>query len=416
MNQAHATAPLHDIHAAMARGNLQLAEFLCREHLEQGAAGPELWRILADIASRVGVHSVAAECWQAARQLAPGDAAILTSLQAARAAQHQAESTATARASPRYLLIKAWGYGFWSDLDHVLTMLLLADITGRIPIVHWGGNSLFRDADSDEAFSQFFEPVSPARLSDLETPGLSFYPAKWSSHNLRRENLQKWEGLGSRCSGLYLLGRSEDVVVSDFHTKVHDLMPWIPAHSAYAGLSRSQIYRALVQKYLRLKPHLQTRIEEHWAQQLQGRHWLAVHVRGSDKVHEIKHLHAINGAYYGAIDQILSVNPSLSIFLLTDSVPMLQCFQERYGQRIVTLDVIRSDTQTGVHHSGHSGKLVGEQVILDAWLASRCDLFLGNGGSNVSVGIRHLRAWKPSTYFLIGDDFLGLIDRTLHTW
>lgn len=416
MNQAHATDPLQDIHTAMARGNLQLAEFLCREQLEHGAAGPELWRTLADIATRVGAHMVAADCWQAARQLAPGDAAILTSLQAARAAQHQAESTATARTSPRYLLIKAWGYGFWSDLDHVLTMLLLADITGRTPIVHWGGNSLFRDPDSDEAFSQFFEPVSPARLSDLEMPGLSFYPAKWSSHHLRQEDLQKWEGPGSRCSGLYLLGRSEDVVVSDFHTKVHDLMPWIPAHSAYAGLSRSQIYRALVQKYLRLKPHLQTRIEEHWAQQLQGRHWLAVHVRGSDKVHEIKHLHAVNEAYYGAIDQILSVNPSLSIFLLTDSVPMLQCFQERYGQRIVTLDVIRSDTQTGVHYAGHSGKVVGEQVILDAWLASKCQFFLGNGGSNVSVGIRHLKTWTPGTFFLIGDDFLGQRNKVVHTW
>jgi hypothetical protein len=295
-------------------------------------------------------------------------------------------------------------------------MLLLADITGRTPIVHWGRNILFREPDAVEAFSQFFEPVSPSRLSDLQAPGLDFYPAKWSSQNLLQEDLQKWEGTGSRCSGLYLLGRHEHVVVSDFHTKVQDLMPWIPAHSPSAGRSRSEIYRALVQKYLRLKPHLQARIEEHWAKQLQGRNWLAVHVRGSDKVHEIKHLHAVNEAYYGAIDQILSVNPALSIFLLTDSVPMLQCFQERYGDRIVTLDVIRSDTQTGVHYAGHSGKVVGEQVILDAWLASRCEFFLGNGGSNVSVGIRHLETWKPGTFFLLGEDFLGQRNKVVHNW
>jgi hypothetical protein len=36
----------------------------------------------------------------------------------------------------RYLLIKAWGFGFWADLDHVLGALLLADLTRRVPVVY----------------------------------------------------------------------------------------------------------------------------------------------------------------------------------------------------------------------------------------------------------------------------------------
>jgi protein O-GlcNAc transferase len=416
MQQAHSPDPISDIHAAIARGNLQFAEFLCRQQFEEDASRPEIWQALAHIASQVGAHAVAAECWHAVRQLSPGDPYVLSALQSAHAAQQKADSAATALTSPRYLLIKAWGYGFWSDLDHVLTMLLVADITGRIPIVHWGRNSLFLNQDSEEAFSQFFEPVSPARLSDLQVNGLSFYPNKWSSHNLLQEDLEKWHGLGSRCSGLYLLGRQEDVVVSDFHTKVHDLLPWIPVNSPYAGLTRSQIYRALVLKYLRLKPHLAVQIEKHWSEQMQGRHWLAVHIRGTDKVREINDLHAINEAYYSAVDQILAVNPSLFIFLLTDSKPILERFQERYRDRIFTMDVIRSDTPIGVHYAGHSGKIVGDQVIVDSWLASRCQFFLGNGGSNVSVGIRHLKDWAKSTFFLIGDDFLGKPNILVHTW
>jgi len=43
----------------------------------------------------------------------------------------------------KFLLIKAWGYGFWSDVSHVLGQLLVAELTGRTPIVHWGQNSLF---------------------------------------------------------------------------------------------------------------------------------------------------------------------------------------------------------------------------------------------------------------------------------
>lgn len=416
---AHATPidPAKDTaEAALARGNLQLAEFLCRDRLERGDGDLLTWRTLAEIATRAGVHHVAADCWQAARQIAPHDPAVLAAWHAARVAQQRSDAARNARSSPRYLLIKAWGYGFWSDLDHVLSMLLLADLTGRIPVVRWGRNSLFRSPDADNAFTAFFEPVSPACLTDLQQPGQRYFPGKWSASKLADEDVGKWEGPGSRCTGLHLLGRDEEVVVSDFHTKVHDLMPWIPADSPYAGLTRSQIYRAIVQKYLRLKPHLAQRVDGLWAERLKGRHWLAVHVRGSDKVHEIRHLHEVNEAYYGAIDKILSVNPALSIFLLTDSAPMLACFQERYGDRILSLDVIRSSSQTGVHYAGHAGVEVGEQVILDAWLAARCDFFLGNGGSNVSVGIRHLKSWPDGTFFLIGEDFLGQRNKTLHTW
>lgn len=43
----------------------------------------------------------------------------------------------------RYLLIKSWGFGFYSDVIAVLGSLLLAEITHRTPVVHWGKNSLF---------------------------------------------------------------------------------------------------------------------------------------------------------------------------------------------------------------------------------------------------------------------------------
>src|SRR5580765_3885445 len=43
----------------------------------------------------------------------------------------------------RFLLIKSWGKGFWSDVDHVLGALLAAEMTRRTPIVHSGGKCLF---------------------------------------------------------------------------------------------------------------------------------------------------------------------------------------------------------------------------------------------------------------------------------
>lgn len=41
-------------------------------------------------------------------------------------------------------------------------------------------------------------------------------------------------------------------------------------------------------------------------------------------------------------------------------------------------------------------------------------MFLGNGGSNVSVGVRHLKDWRQGTFFLLGADFLSERNLMLH--
>lgn len=407
------------IEAAIERGNLQKAEFLCRNILDQSPQHPFALTQLGRVASQVGAYDIAIEHFTAALSTHPENQAVcqwLAQADHARRTLH-ADAREHGGASPdHYLLIKAWGFGFWSDLDHVLGQLLLADITGRTPIVHWGSNSLFRDADTRNAFESFFEPVSDRTVDDLSQARYSYFPKKWNAQNLTQEDLGRWSGPDARLSGLYFLNRDENVAVSDFHTKVHDLMPWIPADSEYHGLSRHAIYRRLVDKYIHLQPRLQALVEQQWQTHFKGKHWLAVHVRGSDKVHEMKHLDLVNESYFAHIDMILQVNPSLSIFLLTDSTTVIDQFKARYPDRILTLDCQRSDSSTGVHYSGHSGTELGEQVILDSWLAAHCDFFLGNGGSNVSVGIRHLKAWQDGTYFLIGEDFLGQRNMMLHDW
>jgi protein O-GlcNAc transferase len=407
------------IEASIDRGNLQKAEFLCRNVLDQSPDNTFALTQLGRVASQIGAYDMAMTYYTSALNTHPDNhelCELLSQADHARRTLHADTRDHHADTPTKYLLIKAWGFGFWSDLDHVLGQLLLADITGRTPIVHWGNNSLFRDDGTVNAFESFFEPVSDKGIEDLSQERFSYFPNKWNAQNLRDEDLDRWSGAGSRLSGLYFLNRDEDVAVSDYHTKVNDLMPWIPADSEYHSLSRHAVYRRLVEKYIRLQPRLQALVDQQWQANFSGKSWLAVHVRGSDKVHEMKHLDLINQSYFAHIDKILQVNPSLSIFLLTDSTSVIDQFKARYPDRILTLDCQRSDTSTGVHYAGHAGTELGDQVILDAWLAARCHFFLGNGGSNVSVGIRHLKAWQDGTYFLIGEDFLGQRNLMLHDW
>ena len=304
-------------------------------------------------------------------------------------------------ATPRYLLIKAWGYGFWSDVHHVLGQLLLAELTQRAPIVAWGDNSLFGDG-GDDAFRLYFEPVSSVEWADLPAHP-SIYPPKWTRDNLCRNDVDKWHGSHSRKAGQFHFQRDEDLVVSDFYMTLDSLIPWIAPASRYFGQTEDAIYAGLFERYLKPLPAMRVRVEAFYCDKLAGRNWVAVHVRGSDKIHESAGLHQTNQRYVGFVDRIIELNPAIGVFLLTDSVDVHAQFSQRYAGRLVTTPALRSASSTGVHMQGHSGRTLGEEVLLDALLAARCDYFVGNQESNVSLAIASLKRWPPGLLILLGD-------------
>jgi hypothetical protein len=335
----------------------------------------------------------------------------------ARSADAQrAAAPASGAEREKFLLIKAWGYGFWSDMDHVAGQLLLAELDGRTPLVHWGSNSLFGSEGVDNAFEQFFQPVSRATVDGVAAAVRSIFPPKWTPATLRAVDVNKAHGPGSRVSCLQLLARDDDLVVNDFHGKVYDLLPWIEPGSEFHGLDYAAVYRRIFDKYIRLQPELAARIDAFQAQRMTGRRWLAVHVRGSDKVAELSDLALVNSLYHQRIEREIQADPAIGIFLLTDSEHFAREYRERYGERILSADVARTSGIVGVHYGSHGGRKLGEEVVMDTWLAARCDGFLGNGASNVSTAVRHLKAWAPGTFELIGNDFLMVPNTMLHRW
>jgi glycosyltransferase involved in cell wall biosynthesis len=312
-------------------------------------------------------------------------------------------------ARPRYLLIKAWGYGFWSDVHHVLGQLLLAELTQRIPVVHWGSNSLFGDGDDwHSAYAQYFEAPSTVQLKDLCAEGLSIYPPKWNRTNLHRNNLNKFVGADSRLSSQHLFCRDEDVVVSDYYFSVESVLPWISNQSHYFGKSDNEIYAELFTRYCKPQAHIIKQVDNFFHDNMNGVHWVAVHARGSDKALESSSLSQINSSYFGFVDRILEINPGIRVFLLTDSVDIHADFIQRYGEQLLSVSVLRSNNQVGVHYHPHSGVRLGNEVLVDAMLALKCDYFVGNGESNVSLAISNMKAWPNGQKVLLGmSGFLG---------
>jgi hypothetical protein len=301
---------------------------------------------------------------------------------------------------PRYLLIRSWGKGFWSDVDHVLGSLFAAGITGRSPIVHWGSNCLFTAPGIENAWLQFFEPTNAHTIADVARSDLSFFPPKWSAGNLRQENVNVWQGPGSRVTGVALLNRPEDVVVCDFHVAVPALIPWIEPGSPHHGQAPRELYRELFSRFVHPRREVLDEVEAFHAKHLAGGPYLAVHWRGSDKYQEQRALAEINQQAFAHIDGA----PAWKIFLLTDDARAVGEFQKRYADRVVLADAERSSTLEPVHArplAGGGGARRGREVLRDTLLAARADRFIGNGGSNVAAAVVHLKNWDDRDLILL---------------
>jgi len=73
------------------------------------------------------------------------------------------------------------------------------------------------------------------------------------------------------------------------------------------------------------------------------------------------------------------------------------------GVNTAATPALRSASTTGVHMQGHPGPTVAEEVIVDALLAARCEYFVGNQESNVSLAVASLKAWPRGFLAMLGE-------------
>lgn len=396
------------------RGNLAAAEVVCRDILSASPADAVALHLLGVIAARIGMRDHAQRYLSEALSADPGRSAARDALAALSGGLPPAPAAQQRPPSPKYLVIKSWGFGFWSDVSQVLGALLLAECTSRIPVVHWGSNSLFGDGSGRDAFLHYFEPVSDVTLQDVaKIPGVGCFPPKWSCQNLFDENLNKWQGSYSRAAAIYFLARQETIAICDFYIGVIDVAPWLmPDHPMY-GKPLIAVYRYLINKYLRPRQSFLVEREAFFRTHLAVSPFVALHIRGSDKSGEQAELDVINQANRAAL---ATVDSSWKIFLLTDDENWLARIKKAYGDRVVATDSHRTAGATGVHYLNVADNRIrlGYEVMMDVYLATRADKFFGNGQSNVAAFVEMLKDWGAGNCVLRAPSLLMTRNLFIH--
>jgi len=406
----------------LQKGNLPQAEILLRDRLEREPNNPRVLNCLGWIATAINLPQFALYYFSEAVKSAPDWE--LPQINRDVVGKHLTEVPAPlaidepeSKQPEKYLLIKAWGFGFWSDVSHVLGQLLVAEISGRIPIVHWGKNSLFGNGTDADAFEFYFEAFSDRDMRCLQEKDFDFWPPKWNHRNLLAGEVNKWSGPFSRVAGLYLLSRQEKVVVSDFYSSVLELKPWIPKGHHLHGLSVDELWLYLVGQYLHPKSKILDAVDHFYKTHLASSDFIAVHARGSDKVLEMKNLAEVNRQYKEIIDKYLVTNNCQRIFLMTDDARVLEYFRQTYGDKIIATDCQRTNSEKGIHYQAvQDRKRLGMEVMVDAYLAAKAKAFVGNGFSNPSQFVRFLKNWPLDKVSLIGQNMHHTPNTFLHNW
>jgi len=375
---------------AIAAENLMLAEACAQEILSLEPNNSFGAAVMSYIARLIG-REVDAMRWQII-----ADNKVLDELAKPRTTKNL--ELLNGMASPRhedsFLLLRAWGMGLWSDMFHLLGGLLLAEITGRHPIVVWGANSLFCPGGTENAFPLYFRGIGNEHVPFLPTlPDEEIFPAKWRGQNLLGKDLERrkppHKGGEGKLGALWLLNRPERLVISDFFFGVFDLLPWIPVDHEFHGDDLDGIVRKLTDRYLAPSWRIRDMINEQLVR-LEGNETLAVHIRGSDKIVEISQLAELNRHYDQVITQ--AVDKNYAVWLMTDSEEISQDLKQRHGPAVHCLDAMRTASQVGVHVGAdmEDRQRLGEEVVTDVLVGITCDRFVGNGASNPSCFVDFL--------------------------
>lgn len=412
-------------------GERGLAEAICRLQLHSGVGGEaerRAWQLLARIAHDVGRGDVEAE--YVARK--DGEEKILSPAPSWKEGESEDGHSPAATREPtpqppppgrgsaeRLLLIRAWGQGFFADVDHVLGQLLLAEITGRTPLVWWGAESRFGDGGVSNAWERYFEPVSSVTIEDIIARAgdrsLAFFPSRWNFANLRDVHLPLLDPPASRPAPVDVLDRSEDVVVSTMHGSMAMILPWTrPGHWPH-GASVPEAFAGLARRHLKPSARI-IRLVDAAHESLFAPHQgtggkvIAVHLRGCDKVGEDPAIGRSREEALSRVDARIRQDSRWRVLVLTDFEPMVARCRERFGERAMFTRVRRSAGKVGLHFDpARDGPALGDEVLVDVLLATRCDAFVGVGSSNVSTAASYLKEWQGACE-LIGERYFERVN------
>ncbi len=233
---------------------------------------------------------------------------------------------------PLDLNIQPGRAGFFGEVFMTLNGIRLAELNQKRARVRWGRGSPYYEAEYGlNAWNYFFKEAefNFPDYKNLYVPKLRYRPAAY---------------------------------------------PFVP----YSGLTIRQSLSRAILNWCQPHTEIADTVAKLASEMFQGLPTLGVHVRLTDAAKGAEGRKTIGiDNVMAAVDVWLESVPSGKIFLATDDHRTIDTFEQRYQERLVFQDCIRSRDGTSIH--GHydqgvegSSHKKGREVLIDALLLARC--------------------------------------------
>jgi len=261
-------------------------------------------------------------------------------------------------------------------------------LNGRVPIAYWVGGAysskknVHNGIKSENIWNYYFEPLSEYSAREiLPKTAINRYG------QLKFKTDTPWDS------------KKPDVKI---RFKFHDQgFPHEPEHCWDTELIPPKIclnnpndegrryIRNLIDRYIKVKPDIMKKVDTFYNEHMSGTPVLGIHIRGCNDLAPVQGVKPIK-RYIKYSRRYLKEHPESKIFVATDCQESLQKILREFGEKVCFRNVTRSKDKNPVQYGCRpkrrnkaGGPKVGEEVLIDALLLSRCD-FLMRGFSNVA--------------------------------
>lgn len=290
----------------------------------------------------------------------------------------------------KVLLIKGKG-GFGNRILAATTGLVLAELTGRRPVIDWrDGIFLPEGVNLYPLLFDAPEPCAPEAY-DSET---DVVPAVWSGRLAERAGELIDSDFGSNHSSPFIYRKlCLDLARPDVPAKVAVFWSYLPKfarlrahmarHPAFRGRSLDSVMRDVLARHF--TPNARVRSE--LARLFAGRQRpvIGVHIRYTDMKVPLEPIER-------ALDRLRQRMPESQIFLATDSGEVQERFMRRFPG-IFVIDKAVSADDSGLHRPDQRNDAddyadplrEAENALIDMWALGQCDWLIHSSRSTFST-------------------------------
>lgn len=158
---------------------------------------------------------------------------------------------------------------------------------------------------------------------------------------------------------------------------------------------RRQEYNYIINKYIKLLPHVSEKLEDFYIKNFAGKKVLGLHCRGTDHPDKLP-----MEQYVEKIKKHIDQYDIL--FVTSDEQSRVDYMKNVFGDKVLLYPTFRSQDQQPLHYQNshnYNKYFVGEEVIIEAYLLARTNFLLCCSGSNVNFFVRSLNKNLPYEIF-----------------